>query len=524
MKHAKRLAVFCLFSLMLLCSIDMSTAADDHIVQTTAGPVRGTTGPGYVRWSVPYGEPPVQGLRWRPPVARSSWAPSVFDGTQFLDGCPRLFASGSVSGSEDCLNLVIWAPTDYAAKSYPVLWWVHGGGFTGGSAKYLSYHGDFLVNSTKGMVVVTVNYRLGVLGWLASPGLFEGNYGFMDQLLSLQWVQENIRNFGGDPTRVTIDGQSAGGISVGLHLVSPASRGLFHQAIIQSNPFAMRFRTGEENLGMNELLAIRLGCSTIRDRSCLYNKTVDEVLVAQQKDLWLPDPLDFRDELPFQPTLDGRLVPGQPLELLEGGQGLDIPIIMGDVKNETLGWVYEDPVGLPKISWAFMLDLLTSNRSEVQEILNIYGATEDSRVVLSRASADFFFNCATRRALLALSRYNKAPLRWYAFLHSPQYDPENKAPQCSPFGLGGVCHGADLVYVFHTLSEWNHHFTPEEEVLSSTMMNLWADFVSGSDTLSFAWPLFSADTTDMLAFDTNGVFVLQNHQQMECQLWDQLGY
>src|SRR5580693_3890236 len=208
------------------------------IVPTSDGAVRGTTAGAVDEFlGIPYAAPPIGHLRWRPPQPPARWR-GVRDATQFGPSCPQAASAFSPPGpfSEDCLYLNVSTPTLRPGASRPVLVWIHGGGFTQDSGR--NY--DPATLAADGIVVVTINYRLGALGFLAHPALASrpggpaGNYGLMDQQAALRWVQANISRFGGNPRNVTIAGESAGGLSVLAQLVSRGSRGLFQRAIVQS--------------------------------------------------------------------------------------------------------------------------------------------------------------------------------------------------------------------------------------------------------------------------------------------------
>src|SRR3984885_6148143 len=224
-----------------------SSGSSGPVVNTAGGLVRGTSSSGVSTFlGLPYAAPPVGDLRWRPPAPAAGWR-GIRDATQFGPSCPQaqvgnpLLPPGTIS--EDCLYLNVYAPAvgsdDQGGR--PVLVWIHGGGLVQDGAR--DYDGSKL--AADGVVVVTINYRLGALGFLAHPALASrpggsaGNYGLMDQQAALRWVQRNIARFGGDPRNVTIAGQSAGGLSVLAQLVSPGARGLFQRAIVQSGAFAL---------------------------------------------------------------------------------------------------------------------------------------------------------------------------------------------------------------------------------------------------------------------------------------------
>ena len=217
-----------------LTTITHAQSSDSTVVKTERGAVRGVANGSVISWKgIPYAAPPVGKLRWRVPQPVVAWA-DVRDASKFGPACMQ---ADDVAKSEDCLFLNIWRPAAIPAQPFPVMFWIHGGAMVHGSSTI--YPGDAL--TAQAVVVVSLNYRMGRLGFFADPALaaeapndVRGNYGYMDQLAALQWVQRNIAAFGGDPKQVTIFGESAGGGSVLAHLVSPMSRGLFQRAIVQS--------------------------------------------------------------------------------------------------------------------------------------------------------------------------------------------------------------------------------------------------------------------------------------------------
>ncbi|MGN6176819.1 MAG: carboxylesterase/lipase family protein, partial [Streptosporangiaceae bacterium] len=281
-----RLAAACCAALAGLTLTAGATAAHAGTASNGTGPVV-STGDGAVRGTtvgtvgeflgIPYAAPPIGNLRWRPPAAAASWH-GVRDATQFGPSCPQaltgnpLLPPGPIS--EDCLYLNVYAPAvnsdDQGGR--PVLVWIHGGGLVQDGAR--DYDGSEL--AADGVVVVTINYRLGALGFLAHPALASrpggaaGNYGLMDQQAALRWVQRNIARFGGDPDNVTIAGQSAGGLSVLAQMVSPGARGLFQRAIVESGTFALNQRPLATAETAGETFATAVGCPD-QSAACLRN-------------------------------------------------------------------------------------------------------------------------------------------------------------------------------------------------------------------------------------------------------------
>ena len=233
-----------LAGLLLCLSLRLPAAAAPPVVDAPAGKLRGVeSGQTHAFKGIPYALPPTGALRWKPPLPATKWK-DVRDATAYGPACVQPKAkSGSIYAwdlgaiSEDCLTLNIWTPA--AARKAPVFVWIHGGALSTGSGGEPMYDGTKFAE--RGIVVVSINYRLGVLGFLAHPALsaesrrnISGNYGLMDQIAALRWVNRNIASFGGDPANVTIAGESAGGLSVMYLMAAPGARGLFHKAIAQS--------------------------------------------------------------------------------------------------------------------------------------------------------------------------------------------------------------------------------------------------------------------------------------------------
>ena len=275
---------------------------------------------------LPYAAPPTGNLRWRPPQPAAAWS-GVRDATTFGPSCPQAPSPFAPPGqfSEDCLYLNVYTPA--ARSSFggrPVLVWIHGGGLVQDGAR--DYDGTKL--AADGVVVVTINYRLGALGFLAHPALAShgaaGNYGLMDQQAALRWVQRNIARFGGDPGNVTIAGQSAGGLSVLAQMVSPGARGLFQRAIVQSGTFALNQRPLAVAEAAGETFATAVGCAD-QSAACLRSAPVSD-LVA-----------NFGVEIPG--VVDGAVLT-QPIgTALARGQFARVPVINGITHDEELLFV-----------------------------------------------------------------------------------------------------------------------------------------------------------------------------------------
>jgi len=306
---------------------------------------------------IPYAAPPVGKRRWRPPQPVHAWK-GVRACTKFAASCPQGGAPdrrGRLAGaqSENCLFLNVWTPARTAGEGLPVMVWIHGGGFISGSGSLPARFGENL-SSKEGVVVVSLNYRLGVFGFLALPELsaesahgVSGNYGLLDQIAALRWVRRNIAAFGGDPRRVTIFGQSAGGQGVIDHLVSPLSRGLFARAIAQSPRYQDRgvglwsTLTLKEQEQEGEEICDLLDISNGAGALAALRRVPAARLLRVTAPATRPLPLLFvRPPQPsFQPVVDGYVLPDEPWRLIDRGSWARVPLIIGSNADECNMWL-----------------------------------------------------------------------------------------------------------------------------------------------------------------------------------------
>lgn len=314
-----------------------AVAADAPMVDAPAGALRGEALDGVNAFrGIPYAQPPVGPQRWRPPVAAARWD-GVRDATRFGPAChqppPRpgsiYSPAEALPTSEDCLSLNVWAPAD--AQDAPVFVWIHGGSLVAGSGREPMYDGEALAR--QGVVMVTINYRLGVLGWLAHPDLsaesgdgVSGNYGLLDQVEALRWIQRNIAAFGGDPDNVTIAGESAGALSVMYLLAAPPARGLFHRAIAQSAYMisAPALRESVHGAPSAEEAGVELS-RKLEVRGMPRLRAMDAQALTVQAALAGYFPLG---------VVDGQTLPAQLVEVFDRGQQAPVPILAGFNEGE----------------------------------------------------------------------------------------------------------------------------------------------------------------------------------------------
>jgi para-nitrobenzyl esterase len=317
-------------------------APDNTVVETVSGPIRGSDDGRVVAWKgVRYAAPPIGDLRWRAPEPVTPWT-AVADATRYGFVCPqpvdpRIPIDLGAPQGEDCLTLNVWASSDTApGDRKPVMVWVHGGAYIIGAASQPLYHGRVLASGGD-VIVVTVNYRLGALGFLDlsefdGPGRrYESNLGLRDVLAALQWVRDNIAAFGGDPDRVTVFGESAGAGIITTLLTSPAAKGLFAGAISQSSPATSVYDISRAR-GITRRVLDRLGISP-SDIGRLPDVPV-AAIVAASTDVFYKTPVNNPGTLAFAPNVDGDLVPDYPVKLAREGRSHPVPLLIGTNKHE----------------------------------------------------------------------------------------------------------------------------------------------------------------------------------------------
>jgi carboxylesterase type B len=507
------------------------TACSTPVVPTKTGPVCGTiVGPSSVAafLGISFAESTAGANRWMPPVPKAAWT-DVRPATAFGPACPQnTFAPGGRPQSEDCLSVNVWTPAIGSSTApLPVVVFIHGGAFVIGSSgdrnpinPGQSYFDGANLAARQRIVVVSLNYRLGPLGFLAGTAGLKGNFGFMDQGLALRWVQENITGFGGDPARVTLSGQSAGAMSVGLHLLSsPSSAPLFRSAIMQSNPLGLPYKNLTEAKRIGDLYLVASGCwFKLRPLECLRAKPVSELLAAQKSPLLQVPVLEFGlfALVTWSPVIDGELIVKAPLQAAFDG-ALTKPAIIGVNADE--GTLFLETGDKPLRRFGYNAALVTFFGSEgAARVLTAYPflPSNDHRAQLARLVSDYWFACANR----FVTRSSKAPVYSYHFKHASSVNLWPSLPSC----LGRACHGDELSYTFDAIGP--DKFSPTEVALSSTMAGYWGRFVRdqnpGSNAGGTVWPAVTgADGPRLEIADGPSVGAFEDHQ---CGFWDSFGY
>jgi para-nitrobenzyl esterase len=464
--------------------------ADSLTVKTEQGKARGKTiNGGKVKAFLgqPYAAAPVGELRWRAPQPPATWK-GERDATKFGAHCaqPRIFEDivfQDSGPSEDCLFLNVYAPADAKPKSnLPVMFWIHGGGYAAGASSEPRHNGDFL--PTKGVVLVTINYRLGAFGFLATADLAKeangaaGNYGLLDMVAALRWVKTNIRQFGGDPGNVTIFGESAGSFAVSTLMASPAARGLFHKALGESgSAFAGTPATGSleaEEKKDGEWVA-SLGVDSLAELRAL---PTEKILEATSDRLINGYP----------PYVDGKLLT-EPVEVTyAAGRQAHVPLLAGWNRDENTSLAN----GMTAEKWKAFATEKFEERAE--EFLKLYPGESDEQAWRSAADygSDSFIAFGTWKWIEAHRKTGESPVYRYHF-ELPAL-PSKYHPEAAAF------HSDDIEYIFGTLATRpGETIRPEDRKLSEEMMSYWTNFAKSGDpngTGLPAWPRY--DKNDSL--------------------------
>lgn len=443
-------------------------------VQIDSGLLRGTLeGDLRVFKGVPFAAPPVGALRLHDPQPPVPW-PGVRDATAFGAACPQENLLVRQPKNEDCLFLNLWASEDPTPR--PVMVWLHGGGFLVGAGSEPMYDGSRLARSGD-VLVVTLNYRLGPLGFLAIDGLSEGthdvgvgNYGIKDQVAALEWVRRNIAAFGGDPNNVTLFGESAGGISVCALLGAPSADGLYHRAIIQSGVGCHAFPEARKPTSWNrpalengrELLR-RVGCGEApHPRRCLDEAPVEDFVDAVSvMDLFKAGPED--QILLAAPYVDGQFIPEQPMARLARGEA-DVPTIIGTNQDESTLFYLGTRIPTRR-AFRRQVKALSRDRIPVEALLPIYPARvfPRARKAFLALLTDLSFSCPQLE--LAEAAFEGAPV----FLYELQR-------RAWPTSLFGAHHGLDLPYVFGNFEVMHLRSNKKNRGLSREMQEAWTRF------------------------------------------------
>ena len=467
-----------------------SASAGAPVVEAPAGAVQGTVEQDMrVFLGIPYAQPPVGNLRWRPPAALQPWA-GVRPATQFGYACFQPVSkiasvyspAAPLPMSEDCLTLNVWAPAN--ASKAPVFVWIHGGALATGSSREGMYDGRELAE--RGIIVISINYRLGVLGWLAHPELssendgLSGNYGLLDQIAALRWVKENIASFGGDPSNVTVAGESAGALSVMFLMTSPPAQGLFHKAIAQS----------AYKITMPELKKPAFGQPAGEVVGTMLQAGLGKTSIADLRSI---DPAALTEgaaKLGFAPwaMVDGRILPEQMVTAFDRGKQSRIPVLAGFNQGEIRSLTMLAPKA-PATAVDYEKEIRARYGDLAEPFLRLYPASDYRESILA-TTRDGLYGWTAERLVRQQSAQGR-PSYHYLFDHA--------YPATDSAGLHAF-HASELPYVFGTADRLGPNWpkipaTAAEQALSTAMLDYWASFAAtGTPKASGQpdWPAFGS--------------------------------
>lgn len=507
--------------LVALC-VTAAFAADRPVANVTGGEVRGQLlkDGGAVFKGIPYAQPPLRELRWKPPAAVKPWT-NVREATEYGGTCAQnpMWGMPKVV-NEDCLYLNVWTATWPPASLKPVMVWIHGGGNVAGSG---NGNGASLVSH--GVVLVTFNYRLGIFGFLAHPELTaessdhgSGNYGLMDQIAALRWVQENIKKFGGDPENVTIFGESAGAMDVNLLMASPPAKGLFRRAIAESGSILLDYgamplaKAEQQGVKFAELAGAGNSPGAVKK---LREASTEQLLEAFAR---YAGPGGVPESL--MTAVDGRVLPNDPAKVFAAGRQTPAALIIGVNAREFQGSA--DAAAMKK-------EIETDYGDLAARALPLYGikVSKAGKVtqaapdpVLGKAGDQFSTDTAFRCPSMMVADWNSKsgiPTYQYQFSRGVPGHPET-----------GAAHASEVIYVFGNLDEQSSgrpNYQREDYAISKAMQAYWTNFAkTGSpDGPGLPpWPRYDAASRKFLEFTDSGPKAGAQLRQKQCEIFAEL--
>jgi para-nitrobenzyl esterase len=464
--------------------------SDNPTIQVTGGEIRGVINDGVASFkAIPFAAPPVGPLRWKSPQPVIPWT-GVRDADQYGPAPMQSTLLATLMGgkpSEDCLYLNVWTTAKSPDERRPVMVWIYGGGFITGATSAAFYDGAAFAR--RGVVLVSIAYRVGPFGFLAHPelsaesGKGSGCYGIQDQIAALRWVQDNITHFGGDPSRVTIFGESAGGISVAILAASPPARGLFHRAISESGGSMAPIKpAADQPGGLIPSLAYAESCG----KKFLADLGVPDIQFARALSA---DRIQSIKLTPCWPVADGQTIVGDPYKLYEEGRFNDTPILIGS--NSDDGGMFAMPARTPQ---AFEQAVRRVCTPAADQILSAYPHATDAQAIRSGRDIirDTIFAWPSWAWVKLQTEHGKSKAYLYYFDYGSAHP-------------GEVGHSAEIPYVFGNLGGLlRPPPTPKNRATSDLMMSYWINFAATGDPNAPNlphWPAFAHDTNATMTFD-----------------------
>ncbi len=470
---------------LVLATLSCGAPSLTTTVEVTGGTVEGIEQDGIFSFKgIPFAAPPVGDLRWRSPQPVIPWEgvrkAEAYAPAPMQDTGPLTQLGAKPIISEDCLYLNVWTGAKKTYENRPVMVWIYGGGFSGGTTSFPTFDGSNLAR--KGVVLVSTAYRVGPMGFLAHPELSgeggggSGTYGIQDQIAGLKWVQENIARFGGDPSNVTIFGESAGGISVGMLAASSKAGGLFHRALSESGgavaPSRGSLKTAEEQ---GQAFLKGLGAEDIAAARTLSAETIQQEVREAGASFW--------------PVADGITIAEDPYRLLEAGEFNDTPVLAGTNSHEGRMFRSQETT-----SAAFEKLIRETYPEGAEEILKVYPHATDTEA--TRAAQDIqrdtIFAWPTWAWAKLQTRNGKNKAFVYYYDHRTATSPD------------GADHAAEVSYVFGNLGGFGGSDGPEDRVLSDLIISYWVNFATNGDPNGPGlpeWPAFDEQMQKTMVFD-----------------------
>ncbi|XP_076364998.1 acetylcholinesterase-like [Tachypleus tridentatus] len=543
--------LYFIFHLELITAVNLEPdLPESSVVYTTSGMVRGltthtATGKNVdVFWGIPYAEPPTGYLRFQRPQPKKPWK-GVLNATTKPNSCFQIVQSSFINFSaaatwivktplsEDCLYLNIWVPHPQPQKA-PVMVWIHGGGFYFGSSTLGAYDGGIL-SSEENVIVVSMNYRLASLGFLYfNRSDAPGNVGLLDQVMALEWINKNIAHFGGDSEKVTIFGESAGASSVSLHLLSPLSKGLFNNAIMESGSVFNSWSIHDHETAINQglILAEALNCShDPRDldstMECLRNKDPSDLVNNE----WIG--IKFLD-FPFTPVVDGIFLTDSPETLLKENITERRNLLIGN--NQYEGYLFlffnfpeiynKEKVGVTRGEFRRLVETVVPNANTFQRKAVIHQYTDwleeennlSNSDMLIDLVGDKYITCDSIKFAHTYSELGN-DVFMYLFTHTPSVRPW-------PHWMGAT-HGDEIFFVFGALLNSLFGYSSEEKEFSKRIMKHWTNFARTGDpsivsedlNKTILWPRYTTRGRHYLTLDINTTTVGRGPRVQQCAFW-----